>query len=99
MFKSASDAYNFALNFDEKIDIVITDLEMEPMDKLAGEWLIENLKMIKSTSCAKYLIISSSFEIGFIADRTGADGYLRKPSYQINPLALKYKLEELMGTL
>jgi len=99
LFETATQAYNFALQYSEKIDIVITDLEMEPMEKLAGEWLIENLKTIKSTQNAKYLIISSSFDISFIAQRTAADGYLRKVAYQSNPLLLQYKLQEFLGGL
>jgi len=99
MFQSATDAYNFALNFDEKIDIVLTDLQMESMEKHAGEWLIENLKTIKSARDAKFIILSSSYDISFVADRAGADGFLRKQNYHSNPLSLKYQLEEILGAL
>lgn len=98
-FKSAREAYEFAFSFNQKIDLVVTDLEMEPMEKTAGEWLIENLKMLKSTENAKYLIISSSYNIEHIAIRTESNGYIRKPSYNLNPTILKYKLEEILGEI
>ena len=97
--KSAAEAYDFALGFDDKIDIVITDLEMENMDIPAGEWLINNLRTIKSTQSARYIIISASPTISFVAKRADADGFLRKASYHSNPIELKYKLEELLGEL
>lgn len=99
MFSSAHDAYNFAMNFENKIDLVITDLQMESMEKLAGEWLVENLKLLKSCSLSKYIIVSSCYDISFVADRVGANSYLRKPAYHNNPLSLKYTLEELFGKL
>ena len=94
-FNSAREAYDFAFGFNGRFDLVITDLQMEPMEKLAGEWLIENLKTIKSTAIAKYIIVSSCYNINFIAERTNADGYLRKGSYQANPTMLQYLLEEI----
>lgn len=93
-FQSAKEAYDFAFTFEGRIDIVITDLQMESMEKLAGEWLVENLKTIKSTRLAKFFLISSCWNIKYIADRVGADGFLRKPSYQANPSMLKYMLSE-----
>ena len=93
-FSSAREAYDFAFSFDGKIDIVITDLQMENMEKLAGEWLVENLKTVKSTKTAKYFLISSCWDIKYVAERVGADGYLRKPSYINNPTMLQYMLNE-----
>lgn len=93
-FSCAKDAYTFALTFKERIDIVITDLQMENMEKLAGEWLVENLKNIKSTELSKYFLVSSCWDIKYIAQRVNANGYLRKPSYINNPSMLKYMLEE-----
>ena len=99
-FPSAHSAYDFAFHFDEKIDIVITDMEMETVDDgYAGEWLIERLKMTASTKFSKYFIISSAPMISLIKDRTGADGYLRKASYNSNPSLLKYMLEESLGEI
>ena len=99
LFKSATEAYNFALGFSDKIDLVITDLEMEAMDMPAGEWLINNLKNIKSTKDSRYIIISASPSISFVAKRADADAFLRKASYHSNPLELKYQLEEMLGVL
>lgn len=93
-FSSAKEAYDFAFTFDGRIDIVITDLQMETMEKLAGEWLVENLKTVKSTQLAKFFLISSCWDIKYIAQRVNADGYLRKPSYINNPSMLQYMLEE-----
>ncbi len=93
-FESAKEAYDFAFTFDGMINIVITDLQMENMEKLAGEWLVENLKTIKSTALAKFFLISSCWDIKYIAERTGANGYLRKPSYINNPSMLEYMLKE-----
>ncbi len=97
-FNSAKEAYDFSFTFPEKIDLVVTDLEMEHMyDEPAGAWLIKNLKTIKATQTSRYIIISSSYNIDFIAQETKADGYLRKPSYHNNPETLKYLLEEVLG--
>ncbi|MCR4881142.1 MAG: response regulator [bacterium] len=93
-FSSAREAYDFAFTFDGRIDIVITDLQMENMEKLAGEWLVENLKTIKSTQLAKYFLVSSCLDIKYVAERVGANGYLRKPSYMNNKSMLQYMLNE-----
>ena len=93
-YSSAKDAYDFAIVFSGKIDIVITDLQMESMEKLAGEWLVENLKTIKSTELSKFFLISSCCDIKLIAERVNANGYLRKTSYMNNPSMLKYMLSE-----
>lgn len=93
-FGCAKDAYDFAFTFDGKIDIVITDLQMESMEKLAGEWLVENLKTVKSTQLAKFFLVSSCWDIKYVAQRVNANGYLRKPSYINNPSMLQYMLEE-----
>lgn len=92
--KSAKEAYDFALGFDGKIDIVITDLQMENMEKLAGEWLVENLKTIKSTQLAKFFLVSSCWDIKYVAQRVDANGYLRKQSYMNNSSMLQYMLNE-----
>jgi len=97
-FPSATEAYDFAFTFNEKIDLVVTDLEMEYMyDEPAGAWLIENLKNTKSTQNARYIIISGSYNINFIAEEKGADGYLRKASYRNYPETLQTLLNELFG--
>ena len=96
-FNSAKECYDFAFNCNEQIDLVITDLQMEPMfNELAGEWLIKNLKTIPSTKNSKYIIISSTYTIEDIKIRTQANGCLKKTSYNQNPLMLKYLLEEIL---
>ena len=97
-FPSASDAYDFAFTFNEKIDLVVTDLEMEYMyDEPAGAWLIENLKNTKSTKNARYIIISGSYDIKFVAEEKGADGYIRKATFRNYPETLQTLLNELFG--
>lgn len=99
-FPSAHSAYDFAFQFDEKIDIVITDMEMESVEEgYAGEWLIDKLKSLSATRFSKYFIISSAPMISLIKDRTGANGCLRKASYNSNPSLLKYMLEESLGEI
>lgn len=93
-FCSAKEAYDFAFTFEGVINIVITDLQMENMEKLAGEWLVENLKNLKATRYAKYFLISSCWDIKYIAQRVDANGYIRKPSYMNNQSMLQYMLEE-----
>lgn len=95
-FLNAKTAYDFAFSFSEKIDLVITDMQMEPMyEQLAGEWLIENLKTIPSSMNAKYIIISSVYNIENIKEKTNANGCLKKGYYNQNPLMLKYLLTEI----
>ena len=95
-FLSAKTAYDFAFCFNENIDLVITDMQMEPMyNQYAGEWLIENLKTLPSTKSSKFIIISSAPNIERIKEKTSADGCLRKGYYNQNPLILKYLLKEI----
>lgn len=95
-FSSAKEAYDFAFTYGKQIDLVITDMQMEPMfERHAGEWLIENLKTLKSTKSSKFIIVSSAPDIERIKKRVLADGCLKKGYYNQNPLMLKYLLEEL----
>ena len=78
-FSSANEAYDFSFTFNEKIDLVVTDLEMEYMyDEPAGAWLIENLKNTKSTQNARYIIISGSYDIKFVAEEKNEESELQK---------------------
>lgn len=97
-FLSAKEAYDFAFSFNDKIQLVITDLEMEQMfDKPAGAWLIDMLKNTSSTSAARFIIISGSSFIAKIAEETDADSFLRKATYHSNPDNLGYLLQEMFG--
>jgi len=99
-FNSAKEAYDFSFTFSGKIDLVISDLEMEPMyDEPAGAWLIKNLKTIKATQNARYVIISSSAFINRIAEDVDADAFLRKPAYQANPQSLDYLLQSMFRSI
>jgi len=97
-FLSAKEAYDFAFTFKDKINLVITDLEMEQMyDTPAGAWLINMLKNTNSTKDARYIIISGSSFIAKVAEDTDADAFLRKPTYHSNPDNLKFLLQEMFG--
>ena len=78
--ESATDAYSLVLqNITKPYDIVITDLQMEDdySPKLAGEWLIEQIKTLPQYYKTKYIIISASYNIKIIAESLGTD-YIRK---------------------
>lgn len=68
---SATTAYNLVIeNVASPYDIIITDLQME-LDyepKFAGEWLVEQIKMLKSYSKTKIIIISASYNVRNIAE-------------------------------
>ena len=72
---SAQDAYNLLLsNFLEPFDVIITDMQMEDdyAPKMAGEWLLEQIKGIAPYASAKVVVISASPMSRHIADEYGA---------------------------
>lgn len=74
--KSAGEAYNKILeNNDYPYDVVITDLQMEDdyAPKHAGEWLIEQIKMLPNYYKCKIIMISASGSIRLIAENLGVD--------------------------
>ncbi len=98
-FQSAGESYKFANTTEISFDIVISDLQMENIgEKYAGEWLIENLKLQNSCKQAKYIIISSAFEIQNIAQRLNVS-CINKRLYYTSPFMLKLKLQELFDNL
>jgi CheY-like chemotaxis protein len=98
-FQSTKEAYEFANKADFHFDIIISDLQMENIgEKYAGEWLIENLKLQNSCQNAKFIIISSAFEIKYIAQKLNTD-YINKRLYYDSPFMLKLKLQELFENL
>lgn len=67
---SAGEALSkFEISIDNPYDIVFTDLQMESnyLPKLAGEWLIEQIKMFYDHLHTKIVIISASPSIEQIA--------------------------------
>ena len=58
-------------SIDEPFDIVFTDLQMESnyLPKLAGEWLVQQIKTYKEYKNTKIVIVSASPSIQRIAER------------------------------
>ena len=87
-------------NVDRPFDLIITDMQMEESyePKLAGEWLVENIKQIPSYSRTPIIVISAMFNIQQIADRLGVE-CISKTLLINNKLLLKFMLEKLMPFL
>ena len=84
--ESANDGYNKIIeNLKNPYDIVITDLQMEDdfAPKLAGEWLVEQIKTFSQYYKAKIIIISASYNIKQIAEYFGVT-YIRKSDARNN---------------
>lgn len=58
-------------SIDAPYDVIFTDLQMESdfLPKMAGEWLIEQIKMFKEFNNSKIIIVSASPIIKEIAER------------------------------
>lgn len=58
-------------SIDTPYDVIFTDLQMESdfLPKMAGEWLIEQIKMFKEFNNSKIIIVSASPIIKEIAER------------------------------
>lgn len=58
-------------SIDAPYDVIFTDLQMESdfLPKMAGEWLIEQIKMFKEFNNSKIIIVSASPIIKKIAER------------------------------
>ena len=73
---SAKDGYEWVYNYvDNPYDVIITDLSMEydfaPL--FAGEWLVEQIKLLKQYYKTKIVIISGSMQIRNIAENYNVD--------------------------
>ena len=81
-------------------DIIITDLQMETdfEPKLAGEWLIEQIKSIKEYNNSKIVIISAMYNIEMIAKKYNVE-CLSKNLLIRNKLLLKFMFEKIMPFL
>ena len=72
----AQDGYTKLLNnFAEPYDCILTDMQMEEdyAPKMAGEWLIEQIKSIAPYFKSKVVIISASPKIKSVAENYNVD--------------------------
>ena len=98
---SAAEALNLVRkNIDEPYDIIITDLQMESTyePKLAGEWLVENIKNINEYSACKIIIVSAMYNIEHIAKNMQVE-CISKQLLIRNKLLMKFMFEKLMPYL
>ncbi len=73
---SARAAYDWIYNYiDNPYDLIITDLQMESefANKFAGEWLIEQIKLLKQYCKTKIVIISGASSIKKIAEQLNVE--------------------------
>ena len=86
----------------EKIpfDLIITDLQMEDAfdGMFAGEWLVEQIKLLKYCSRTKIIMISAVYNIEMIAKRQNVE-CISKNMLISNKLLLKFMFEKLMPSL
>ena len=63
------------VSIDNPYDVIFTDMQMESnfLPKLAGEWLIEQIQMMKEYKNTKIVIISASPSINLIAQKYGVE--------------------------
>ncbi len=98
---SAKEALNILKQNDKSpFSLIMTDLQMETdyAPKLAGEWLVENVKQLKGYNASKIIIVSSMYNIEEIAKRNGVD-CISKPMLIYNKLLMKYMFEKHMPFL
>ena len=80
--------------------LIITDLQMEsayePLS--AGEWLIENIRLMKEYASSNIVIISSMPDIELTAKKYKTD-CIKKSRLAANKLLMKYAMEKLMPFL
>ena len=77
---SARNGYDKLLeNNDKPFDIIITDMQMESdfEPKYAGEWFVEQIKILKNYINTQIVIISAAYNIDIIAKNLGVH-YIRK---------------------
>lgn len=80
--------------------LILTDLQMESdfAPKLAGEWLVENVKQLNGYNSSKIIIVSSMYNIEEIAKKNQVD-CIAKPMLIYNKLLMKYMFEKHMPFL
>lgn len=73
---TAREGYEWVYNYVENpYDVIITDLSMEYdfAPQFAGEWLVEQIKLLKQYYKTKIVIVSGSMQIKHIAETLGVD--------------------------
>ena len=73
---SAREGYDWVYNYvDAPYDVIITDLSMEYdfAPKFAGEWLVEQIQLLKQYYKTRIIIISGSMQIKQIAESFNVD--------------------------
>lgn len=98
---SAKDALDIARhNIEKPFLLIITDLQMEDAygSKVAGEWLIEQIKNINQYSRTHFLIVSAMYNIEYITAKLGVS-CISKLVLVHNKLLMKYTIENMMPFL
>ncbi len=93
---SAQEALSIAQeHLNEPFDLILSDLQMETdfLPKYAGEWFIEQIKLLKQYDNTGIVIISATYNISFIAATLGVD-YLSKRNLVNNPDSYYFMLDE-----
>ncbi len=87
-------------NIDDPFVLIITDLQMETSyePKLAGEWLIENIREINEYKSINIVIISAMYNIEQIAKSYGVECISKRLLIR-NKLLMKFMFEKLMPFL
>lgn len=73
---SAQEGYDWVCVYaDNPYDLIITDLQMEsvPYDRFAGEWLVEQIQLLKQYATTRIIIVSGSSFIKAIAESFSVD--------------------------
>ncbi len=98
---SANEALNIIRhNINNPFSLILTDLQME-MDyepKLAGEWLVENIKNLQGYASVPIVIISAMYNIEHIARKLNVE-CISKNLLINNKLLMKFMFEKLMPFL
>lgn len=92
--ESGDDGYFTALqHLKEPFDIIVSDLQMELSHEPehAGEWFVRQVQMQKEYKDTKFILVSASYDIRFIAYKLNVE-YVPKRSM---PDGLMDKLEEI----
>lgn len=98
---SANEALNIVKkNIENPFDIIITDMQMEEdyYPKIAGEWLVENIKDIKAYYKTHIIIVSAIYNLEQIANMLNVE-CISKQLLVNNKLLMKFMLEKLMPFL
>lgn len=71
MASSAQEGYDLVYNnLNEPYDLIVTDLQMESdfAPKYAGEWLVEQVKLLSAYATTRIVLISATYNIRLIAE-------------------------------